>query len=461
MKKLTLTLALFTCLALLLFAFASCGKKEGTTGTTADVTAAETAGESTGEATAESTTGAPTVTEPEATSAPTAAETTAAETTADPFAHVHVPESEYWIDLEPTCTTPGSKSLYCEECGEQITESIVEIPIDPTAHKVNNWEVTSVASLLNPTGHRSGVCQICEKTVEEDVAFTHNVQVFTTSKGKYTAGYSALGDIRGGKHFYEEGNDLLVEYSVLWNETVLNLYGLNGTMPTIDTRFTQTEAGTSGNSGIVRWELASDVQSQWCTCKFAGGFEVAAHGTNEPDNPYPRFGETVDDITAYPNIGGANLGDGQPLGETQWGWHRVSIRYHEEVTNLDDVKNGENATYKLQVWVYIDGDLVLHSSGTDHVWGGDNSDRKLFSARPDNAGGVTYVENDHLYLHGAFLDSTRMTSGTGYFEIADYSATIGNEFVQKVVKVSNPEPATLTVAEGVELPASMYYKLAD
>ena len=149
------------------------------------------------------------------------------------------------------------------------------------------------------------------------------------------------------------------------------------------------------------------------------------------------------------------------MGETQWGWHRVSARFRQEITNMADVLLGASAEYKLQVWVYIDGVLVLHCSDTDHVWeGGDKSDRKLYSAEPDGEGGIKYTENDNLYFHGAFLDSKKMASGVGYFEIADYSVTIGSDFVQNVRKATSPDlNAKLEVAEGVSIPSTMWYEL--
>ena len=99
MKRFTRVTALVLCLILSAFAFASCGKKKTADATTAQATAAGT------------------------TAAPTAAEPTAEPTTAEIEtlpAHVHVPESNYTVDLEPTCSTPGEKSYYCEECGELI-----------------------------------------------------------------------------------------------------------------------------------------------------------------------------------------------------------------------------------------------------------------------------------------------------------------------------------------------------
>ncbi len=435
MKKLSVTLALILCLVLCVFAFASCdkkGKKDATTAAPATVD----------------------------TSVTTAA-TTEAEPTLPP--HVHTPESEFFIETEPTCRSTGLKYKFCSECGAQIDETIEEIPINPDAHVVDEW-VTDAPTLLDPTGFRTGTCSNCGKKVDQELTFEHDVKILTTSGGKYSKNYATLGEIRGAEHFYAtdehpDGNDLLVEFSFLWNESLLNLYNTGNAMPAIDTRFVPNQSGSNGNMGIVRLELATGTESRWCICKFGGGF--TAYGSPEPDCPYPRFENTVDDETAYPNIGGANKGDGQPLGDTQWGWHRVSIRFREELTNPTEVKGGAEATYYIQLWVYIDGDLVFHNSGTDHRWGNDNSDRKLFSAASDGQGGIEYTENDNLYLHGAFLDSTKMKDGKGYFEIADYSATIGSDFVQNVRKVTNPVATTLDVDEGVTVPSTMWYELDD
>ena len=54
-----------------------------------------------------------------------------------------------------------------------------------------------------------------------------------------------------------------------------------------------------------------------------------------------------------------------------------------------------------------------------------------------------------------------MKDGKGYFEIADYSATIGSDFVQNVRKVTNPVATTLDVDEGVTVPSTMWYELDD
>ena len=148
MKKLALFLSLILCLALT-FAFASCGKK----------TPAATTGEET-----------------EAT--PTGAATTTADTTGkEPTAHVHVPNEDYTVDKQATCTEPGSKSKHCSGCGE-IIESTVEV-IPATGHtEADEYTVDTAATCTEP-GSKSKHCTVCsaiiESTVEAIPATGHTV----------------------------------------------------------------------------------------------------------------------------------------------------------------------------------------------------------------------------------------------------------------------------------------------
>ena len=48
-----------------------------------------------------------------------------------------------------------------------------------------------------------------------------------------------------------------------------------------------------------------------------------------------------------------------------------------------------------------------------------------------------------------------------YLAFSDVYVTCGTDFVMKVEKVASPEAKTLEVAEGVEIPAPVYFKLAD
>ncbi|MBR4335775.1 MAG: hypothetical protein IKP74_04905, partial [Clostridia bacterium] len=127
MKKLALFLSLILCLALT-FAFASCGKKPP----------AATTGE-------------------ETQATPTGAATTAADTTGtEPTAHVHVPNEDYTVDKQATCTEPGSKSKHCSGCGE-IIESTVEV-IPATGHtEADEYTVDTAATCTEP-GSKSKHC---------------------------------------------------------------------------------------------------------------------------------------------------------------------------------------------------------------------------------------------------------------------------------------------------------------
>ena len=206
MKKITLTLALILCLALCVFAFASCGKK------TADAT---TDGK-TAAPTAAGTTAAPT--EPESTEP---GETEPEET--EP-AHAHTPEQEWIVESDPTCVTPGQKVLYCEECGLEIDRQ--EIPVDPGAHKVTDWTVTEAVNMFHTTGSRNGNCEYCHLNIVEELTFEPTIEVFDYSSGKkYNYSQIDFENVRGDKHFYPtddnpEGNDMFIEFSILWNETI-------------------------------------------------------------------------------------------------------------------------------------------------------------------------------------------------------------------------------------------------
>ncbi|MBP5429233.1 MAG: hypothetical protein J6Z04_08140 [Clostridia bacterium] len=351
------------------------------------------------------------------------------------------------------CGHAATQSIHCTICGAVKPDSTVNLPIDPSLH---NWGVTPVR-IQEPTLLEDGIdrytCTVCSATDDRAVSYEHSVQIFTTStSGAYSPNGATVGSIRGSKHFYDEGNDLMVEFSILWNESLTHLRDDNSDnyKPYMDSRFATNAAGTSGNNNIVYWSLTGNIKGS--DCKFPGGFEWGGIAGDPGDNPYPRFAGAYNDITAYPNLGGYNNGDGTAQVNDLYGWHRVSIRYHEEVTNVAAVKSGSAASYLNEMWVYIDGDLVLHTAETKAI------SKQLFTAT-GGGGSITYTENDSYYFHGAFLNSTRMKTGTGYFEIADYSATIGSDFVQNVRRVNNPTPTTLEVENGVFIPSTMWYEL--
>ena len=439
MKRITLTLTLILCLSLTVFAFASCAKKNKT----AETTAAPTA--------------------PSTTAAPTQPAT---EQETEPGCN-HVPEAEWFIESEPTCLTPGLKKLYCAECGEELDSE--EIPVDPTKHVVAVW--SAEPTLLNPTVHRTGVCTTCLETLEEDATFEPDVKTFTEFESNRHNRKVLLSDVRGDDHFYPtddalDGKDLMIEFSVLWNDTLLNVApGSDNSNYTYITARLANSSGTTATPFIF-WTTINN--SPYADCKFAGGFETSA-GVNRIPAAGAAF--TPAGITSggqpydqYPNIGGADKDN------PEWGWHRIQYRLHQDVTNLAELEadteaGATKAAYKLTVTLYIDGVAVAMLEGSS----GDSynnliSTNYLYSAESDGEGGIVYGDNEHegVYVYALLFNSGRTNADTtAYWVDADVSITCGTEFVQKVKKVASPAAATLEVAEGVEIPAPLYFKLAD
>ncbi len=430
MKKITLTLALILCLALCVFAFASCGKK------TADAT---TDGK-TAAPTAAGTTAAPT--QPESTEP---GETEPEET--EP-AHVHTPEQEWIVESDPTCVTPGQKVLYCEECGQEIDRQ--EIPVDPGAHKVTDWTVTEAVSMFHTTGSRNGNCEYCHLNIVEELTFEPTIKAFDYSSGKkYNYSQIDFEDVRGDKHFYPtddnpEGNDMFIEFSILWNETILNLD------PTANCymcgRF-------EGNKPIYYFSPVPGCPTS--DAAFSGAFEYMGNFATpisdaEVTTPATMCG-AAPNYSDYPNIAGPD--EANP----EYGWHRVGIRYHLE---LMDGKTGEELTdYVAVATCYVDGVAIFKlSTGTA---GMQNWESMLFKAESDGEGGIVYSDAGSFIIPFQINKAQAKLDTTAYLALADVYVSCGKDFLMKVEKVASPAAATLEVAEGVEIPAPLYFKLAD
>ena len=419
MKRLTLALAFVLCLILCVFAFASCGKKN------ADATAAGTTAAAT---TAQAT---------------TAAETTAAPTQAP---HVHTPEDHYTVDLKPTCTTPGEQSYYCEECGEKIPGTTVPIEIDPKAHKINGWTVTQPVDMFHVTGRREGFCTLCEETIVEELKFEPTIEAFTASSGQYNTEKAYFSDIRGDKHFYPtesdpEGNDLFVEYSILWNESIANFDATAD--PYFCGRF-------EGGKPLYYYSPVAGCPTSDATV--AGAFEWMGNfkttvSDDEVTTPSSMMSPSSN-YADYPNI------MGEDEAHPEYGWHRVGIRYHLE---LIDGKTGANLTdYVGTATVYLDGKAIYKLSTGE--LGMQVKESQLFTAEVDGEGHVTYSDVDSWVIPFQINRARTQTSTTVYIALADLSVTCGKSFVMPVEKVASPEEATIEVEDGVEYPAPIFFR---
>ncbi|MBR4335720.1 MAG: hypothetical protein IKP74_04620 [Clostridia bacterium] len=424
MKK---TLALILMLVMVAFAFASCGKK------TADATtAAKTTAPTTAAPTGSSTTAAPTqpeATEPEET-VPTCQ---------------HVPEDTWRVETPATCSAPGVEKLYCLECGEELEER--QIPIDPDAHEVDEWTVTEAANMLNPTGSRTGVCTLCHNDVVEDILWEGpNIKAFEANSERYGMAEVKLEDVRGDDHFYPtdenpDGKDLYVEFSILWNETVLNFDASKN--PYMVGRFYDGKpfyyfSPVPGMSG-------SDAQ-------FSGAFEWMGNfatpiSDSEVTTPATMCGGNPN-YSDYPNIAGTD--EAHP----EYGWHRVGVRYHLEL--LDGKTGADLKDYVGIATGFVDGVAIFKlSTGAD---GMQNWESMLFKTED---GGESYSDAGDIVVPFIMNKSNTKADTTAYLAFSDVYVTCGTDFVMKVEKVASPEAATLEVAEGVEIPAPVYFKLAD
>ena len=248
-----------------------------------------------------------------------------------------------------------------------------------------------------------------------------------------------------------EGNDLYVEYSVLFNKYLKKLKGSNN--PYVVT--TVGKSDLSKGKPLCFWSPCDNVTAS--ASKQTGCFEDAGNFTtvaaSDPGlfpNMVPPYGGDASVFANYPNVGGSVALD--PAHEDngcEVGWHRIGLVYHEEVLNVDAVKGGADAEYYLTVSLYLDGTLVSVLCADDNTDG--DFDLKLYTAQSDGKGGITYTDvasetNQYLFVYRMKYQGTS-DSSPAYCVFADAYATCGKSFVQTV--------------EPVDLPTSSYYRADD
>lgn len=77
--------------------------------------------------------------------------------------------SEYTIDVKPTCTQPGSKSIHCSRC--DATKDVTEI--EPTGHSFGEWTVSKDSTCV-AGGQKTRKCETCGYTEYEDTDIDTN-----------------------------------------------------------------------------------------------------------------------------------------------------------------------------------------------------------------------------------------------------------------------------------------------
>ena len=439
MKKLSLTLAFVLCLVLCVLAIASCGKDKAPKDTTPTACAHEW-GEYYVEAQATCSAAGMKVRyctkckapDPEGIEIPKVA---------------HTESEDYRIVSEPTCSDEGWEAKYCTVCKATLDATLTSIPADPAKHVVKDEDwVWDSLTLLNQTGNKTGRCEACGTPLSEPIEY-EGLSVWNSNdkNSGNKVDKRTYQSIRGEDHFCpdesnnNQGNDLLIEFSILYNETLLD---------NSDRTFDIT---IGDGSDFINLKLGSNANARYGTV--VGGFSARNRSGDGMTLIYPTSEMIAADPDAkYPSIGA-------------YGWHRVGVRVHEEANIVSD-----NVRYTLIGTLYLDGEPVLEFDLSTWANNNSNANALLYTATIENDQ-LVYTDNDastrswgEFGIYG-FYGATDV-----YLGIADAYMTCGKTFVQQVEENTTPDTtATFTFDNGtpddttddLTCPAAIYYKFIE
>ena len=253
------------------------------------------------------------------------------------------------------------------------------------------------------------------------------------------------------------GNDLLIEYSVLWNDTIA--YFNNSTTKSVKSYLCDAD-DHSKQAPLAYWSPINGISGN--NCQYAGGFEDAgSFNTPISDGEVTTPAGMVSgggDYADYPNVTGADQNN------PEYGWHRIGLRYHEEVTNADALKadltpGATPAVYALTMTIYVDGAAIAKLGASDCTTGS-GRDCKLYTAQSDGEGGIVYTDvGSNVDLCIFNIAGKNAGSKTAFFAVAEPYASCGKDFVQSVERVDYPEPIYYRNEGGSGKPASTYYRI--
>ncbi|MBR5242503.1 MAG: hypothetical protein IKV20_05130 [Clostridia bacterium] len=351
-----------------------------------------------------------------------------------------IPAEHVWgviatADTLPTCTTEGVKTVKCIFCNEK--QAGTEETIPATGH-------SDVPVVVAPTffseGFAEGKCSACNEDLSYTLPKSEPIVYSSDSKSGEIKENWLVGDIlnSGEKHFYPteddpDGNALYVEYSILWNSTLLGIRDGYGYMTS-----PRIEGYNNNDYDAAYWiSLKNNEKTSWST--FAGSFEVIVMNGNVPLYGPPMNAEALPKED-YPNFG-------------DYGWHRIGIEMKETAVA---VPNSVEKT--MIVTLYIDGVKVSsYDMGIryEHNW--------FFNAQ--NVDGVLEYEeiSEGAVILPYYLPNIKPAEGYGtvYFIVADVSITCGDGFVMPVTKLDTPVEGTYTTEDGTELDANVYFTIGS
>ena len=351
-----------------------------------------------------------------------------------------IPAAHSWsiiatADTNPTCTEEGIKSIKCYRC--QAKQPGSEEAIPATGH-------SAVPVVVTPTffseGLAEGPCESCNEIQSYTVPKTEvKLNVINTSHNKNNIPQqtASIADALGDKSFLPTNsdgtgaNDLYLEFSILWNDTMSSIQGSG------------IGFGSIANSADVDEEDASIIKpfswlyynssARWCP--FVGGFEFS-EGQCIEGPVWKENSTSRDDFTIIEGLDG---------------WHRIGLKYHQEF----QVSGGKVVSEYVTVTVYVDGE---ETNKIRLDWGA------FFYSTALVNGELVFTESIDVLAHyavfyrvgnGALKDGV---TDDAYFPFADCILSVGDGFVLDVEPVENPEAQDFTQGD-VTLSGKMYYQL--
>lgn len=140
--------------------------------------------------------------------------------------HIHEWDSDYTVDVEPTCTEKGSKSIHCKSCDE--TKSVTEIP---ATNHANKTEYAQQDATCTENGYTAGVyCSDCEKWLEGHDIITseghtdENLDVYCDFCNVYMSELVKEGKCGNSVTYkwYEDGTLIISGSGAIYNYSSLN-----------------------------------------------------------------------------------------------------------------------------------------------------------------------------------------------------------------------------------------------
>ena len=301
--------------------------------------------------------------------------------------------------------------------GDDVIVTTPNQSVNHKHHTVPSPSSTTPAVSLAEPGTRVGTCSVCgrsNKTEYVNPAITTE-HLTSSSSGTLVRKaniYSSM--LHGARHFYPDeatndgkGNDLLIEFSFLWNPSLANLQSPYMAIGRL------ANSGGGDDATPFYLNFADNVSGMWVP--YAGGFEGGAYNNvvYGPTGVYQQNPARSD--CAF-------------IGEH--GWHRIGVRIHE-----DAWIEGNAPVYRMTATLYVDGQAISQLS---KIYTSYNVNLLYTASVVD--GELQYVDiPDGRTVYGFRLGNKKTNSGTtADFIYAEYSVTCNREFQQDVEPVPYP-----------------------